>query len=282
MTKSLRAVTCVAVLMLAPLAAWAAQSVTPGPTSAPTTATAPPAALTVQPSHGHAPAPAAPGSGQGVAAAAPQTLTGAVLEQKDAGGYTYLRLKTAHGEAWAAVKQAKVAVGATVTVLVQMTAENFESKALGKTFDRLAMGTIQGEGAPPAGAMPANPHAGIGMPPPGSGVVDEAPIKVDKAEGPDGKTVAEIWASRAALKDGKVAVRGKVVKFLASIMGKNWIHLRDGSGSKATGDNDITVTTSATAAVGDIVLVKGTVRVDKDFGAGYTYAVIIEDAALSK
>ena len=71
------------------------------------------------------------------------------------------------------------------------------------------------------------------------------------------------------------------MKWNAGIMGKNWLHLRDGSGA-AGKDNDITITTSDEAAVGDVVLVKGTVRVDKDFGAGYAYPVIIEDAKLSK
>jgi hypothetical protein len=65
-------------------------------------------------------------------------------------------------------------------------------------------------------------------------------------------------------------------------MGKNFIHLRDGSGSPAKQDNDVTVTTSDSAAVGDVVTVKGTIVVNKDFGAGYAYPVIIEDAKLSK
>jgi hypothetical protein len=64
-------------------------------------------------------------------------------------------------------------------------------------------------------------------------------------------------------------------------MGKNWVHLRDGSGT-AGKDNDITVTTGDRVAVGDVVTAKGTVRVDKDFGAGYAYPVIVEDAKLSK
>ena len=75
---------------------------------------------------------------------------------------------------------------------------------------------------------------------------------------------------------------GKVVKFLPGIMGKNWLHLRDGSGARANGDDDITVTTGDSAAVGDVVLVRGTVRIDKDFGAGYRYAVMVEEAKVSK
>jgi aspartyl/asparaginyl-tRNA synthetase len=82
------------------------------------------------------------------------------------------------------------------------------------------------------------------------------------------------------LKDKTVTVRGKVVKFTASVMGKNWIHLRDGSGSAADKTDDVLVTTAEQAKVGDVVVVKGLVRTDKDFGAGYAYKVLIEDAKL--
>jgi hypothetical protein len=256
--------------------------------------TAPAIDRSLKPAHGTAPAgqpaqqtmpPGHPGSGAGAPAAQPATVTGKVLETADAGGYTYMRLKTATGETWAAVKQAKVAVGDTVTVEVSMVADGFESKSLKRTFDHLVMGSLAGPAAVAAapqagGPSSGNPHAGIPMP--SAAPVDETPIRVAKAEGPTGHTVAELWAARTTLKDGKVRVRGKVVKFLPGIMGKNWLHLRDGSGTQAGGDNDITVTTDATAAVGDVVLVDGTLRVDKDFGSGYRYAALIEDAALTK
>jgi hypothetical protein len=84
----------------------------------------------------------------------------------------------------------------------------------------------------------------------------------------------------AELKGKAVLVRGKVVKYNPGIMGKNWIHLRDGTGSPANGSNDVLVTTMSTAKVGDIVTIKGTVRTDKDFGSGYAYKVLIEEATL--
>ena len=73
-----------------------------------------------------------------------------------------------------------------------------------------------------------------------------------------------------------------VVKVTPEVMGKNWLHLRDGSGSREKKDDDITVTTTAMAAVGDVVVVRGVVHLDRDFGAGYTYPVIIEDAKVTK
>ncbi len=107
-------------------------------------------------------------------------------------------------------------------------------------------------------------------------------ISVAKAEGAEGRTIAEVFAQRAALKGKTVAIRGKVVKFNAGIMGKNWIHLRDGSGTPEAKDHDVTVTTTDTVAKGDVVVVKGTVAVDRDFGSGYTYALVVEGAKVTK
>jgi hypothetical protein len=109
---------------------------------------------------------------------------------------------------------------------------------------------------------------------PGNVTID---TKTEKAEG--GYSVAEIFASKADLKDKMVILRGKVVKFNPEIMGKNWLHVQDGSGE--TGTNDITVTSAARAKVGDTVLVKGKLSLDRDFGFGYKYALIIEDAEVT-
>ena len=98
---------------------------------------------------------------------------------------------------------------------------------------------------------------------------------IGKAEG--GKTVAEVFAEKDQLGGQAVTVRGKVVKTNANIMGKNWLHVRDGSGAEGT--NDLTVTTAAhLPGVGDTVLVTGQVSLNKDFGMGYAYDVIVEDA----
>jgi predicted small lipoprotein YifL len=99
---------------------------------------------------------------------------------------------------------------------------------------------------------------------------------IAKAEG--GKTVAEIYAEKDTLAGTKVTVRGKIVKTNSGIMGKDWLHVRDGSG--ADGTNDLTVTTNSKPLpdVGETVLVTGTVVLNKDFGMGYQYPVMLEDA----
>lgn len=94
------------------------------------------------------------------------------------------------------------------------------------------------------------------------------------------RTVAQLLADTAALKGNAIRVRGTVVKFNANVFGRNWIHLRDSS--PGSPDNDITVTTPQTAKVGDIVLAEGALSVNKDFGAGYAYPAIVEDAKITR
>ena len=203
----------------------------------------------------------------------PNQLSGKVLETLDASSYTYVRFETADGEAWAAVPQTQLEVGAQVVILNPQPMADFESKTLGRKFDTIYFGTLEPSAGMPMARGSSNPHEVAGKP-----GANSAPIEVAKAEGAQGRTVAELHADKAELSGKTVALRGKVVKYNAGILGRNWIHLQDGSGDAGAGNNDITVTSSDTAAVGDVILVEGTVTLDKDFGAGYLYAIIVEDA----
>ena len=205
------------------------------------------------------------------------TLTGKVLEVKDVDSYTYLRLQTKEGETWAAVTKAPVKKGAEVTLENTMVMTNFESKSLKRKFDKIVFGTIAGTGTG-AGAAGSDlsTHSGAAK------AADVANVKVPKAAGPDARTVAEVITNSAKLKDKNVLVRGKVVKYTADVLGKNWVHLRDGSGSANDHTDDVLVTTKDKTKVGDIVVAKGVVHTDKDLGSGYSYKVLIEDATLQK
>ncbi|HEX8960391.1 MAG TPA: hypothetical protein VF775_02365 [Geobacteraceae bacterium] len=102
-------------------------------------------------------------------------------------------------------------------------------------------------------------------------------------QAPAGKIykVADIYKDKAKLDNQKVTVKGKVVKISAGIMGKNWLHIQDGSGNAANKTNDLTVTTTQNLPeTGKTVTVTGTLHKDKDFGAGYFYSVIVEDAVI--
>jgi hypothetical protein len=201
-------------------------------------------------------------------------LRGEVLEVQNVEAYTYLRLKTREGEMWSAVAKSSIVKGQQVELVNVSIMENFESKTLKRTFDRIAFGQIATPDAAPVAAA-GNPH-GASLPP-------GAPVaKVAKATGSDAKTVAEVVSGRTALKDKTVTIRGQVVKVNSGIMGKNWVHLQDGSGVSTAGTHDILVTTADTIAVGDVVNASGTVRTDVKVGPGYAYAVLVEDAKLRK
>lgn len=229
---------------------------------APPSASAPVAAPTVQ-------SAALPPSGD---------VSGTVLETMDSGGYTYIRFLTPGGEKWAAVTKAKVAVGDSVTIANASLMTGFASPTLHRTFDQIYFGTLGGPQAAGSGsataAGSANPH--------GSAAAAAASVKpVSKATGPNGHTIAELFASKATLKDKPIAVHGTVTKYNPGIMGKNWIHLQDGS-SKSANDADLVVTTQGTAALGDVIVVRGVLHTDKNIGSGYDYPVLIEDATIEK
>jgi hypothetical protein len=240
-----------------------------------------------------APKPAAP-SGMPVAQSQkrgqPQgmTVAGKVLERIDAGPYSYLRLDTLGGEQWAAVPKCEAKAGDPVVVAHAMPMDGFESKTLQRKFEHIVFGMLEGTPARPTaeGEPPAPPHPPAGHPPignaPSGPPPNLGPIAVSRASGPHAATVAEVYAKKASLRDKPVRVHAKVVKVLPGIMGKNWLHVRDGSGSDAGKDNDLTVTTDDVVTVGSVVLVDGVVHTDKDLGSGYNFSVLVEDAKVTK
>lgn len=201
-------------------------------------------------------------------------MTGKVMETIKAARYTYVRVDTGLEKVWAATPEFQGRVGDMVVVPEGLAMPNYHSETLNRDFDMVYfVGTIRMEGNGQSLS-----HQALRPPehPPIGGVGSESRVEVtgvEKAE--DGKTVAEIFAGKEELAGKAVVVRGRVVKFSPNIMGKNWLHLQDGSGSEGT--NDLTVTTDGIVKVGDLVLISGVVSVDRDFGFGYTYSVILED-----
>ena len=119
---------------------------------------------------------------------------------------------------------------------------------------------------------------------PGSGkaVVAFVDLKIAKASGENAYTVADGFGKAASLNGKKVRIKGQVVKFSPQIMGKNWLHLKDGTGDPQKNTHDLVITSAGKAEKGDTVTVEGVLAMDKDFGAGYKYAVIVEDVAITR
>lgn len=206
-------------------------------------------------------------------------VKGEVLEVIHVENFTYLRLNTHAGEIWTAVISAPIKKGNVVAIKDAIVMTNFESKILQRTFPTILFGNLMG--APNAADQAINNAAPIGM---GSSFIalsqrwKTSSTRVAKANDANALSVDEIVRGANKLEGKSVVVRGKVVKYNADIMGKNWIHLRDGSGSEVDQTNDILVTSANSVQPGDVVTFKGVVRTAQDFGAGYSYKVLIEEA----
>ncbi len=206
-------------------------------------------------------------------------LSGKVVETMNTGGYTYLRIEKKGKKIWAAVPEMKVTVGQKISLIPGQEMNNFTSKTLNRTFEKI----IFSPGPIAAAAGTKDAVAGSASTGSKGAVVASAEkVSVDKAQGPDAYTVAEIYAGKSKLNKKTVKVRGKVVKVSAGIMGKNWVHLQDGSGDPEKGTNNLVMTTQDLPNKGDVVTMNGTLYEDKDFGAGYKYAVIVEEASIVK
>lgn len=209
----------------------------------------------------------------GAQAAAPSAATaidGKVAEAMNAAGYTYFLVDTGSRKVWVAATEFSVKPGDRVTVNDGMPMNNYHSKTLNRTFD-----VVYFTGSVAVNGKTAAPAAAVASPAKPATTVDLSNIK--RADG--GHTVAEIYAAGVKLSGQKVVLRGRVVKFNGGIMGKNWLHVRDGTGGE--GSNDLTITSQGKAKVGDLVLVTGVLAANRDFGGGYKYPLIIEDATIT-
>jgi hypothetical protein len=232
-----------------------------------------------------------------------KTVTGKVVETMNASGYTYMLVDTGAAQNWVAIPETIVKTGSQISYFEGMVMSNFTSKTLNKTFENI----IFSGGLADAANTTANPspaknkvqddsfsaalqaeQKGVAAMPPtaqltGGSAVAIAPlqeISVPKAEGENAYTVEEIFSKYKELAGKKVRLRGKVVKFSPSIMGKNWVHLQDGTGNPLQNSHDLVLTTDATVALDAIVTMEGILAADKDFGSGYKYLAIVEQALI--
>ena len=186
-------------------------------------------------------------------------------------GYTYLRVSEDRKEIWIAITRQEVEKGKFYYYIPGIEMTDFVSKELKRTFksiffvDKFSEQPITNiktnVANTPKGNLPAVAKEGI---------------KVEPAVG--GITIAELYAKKDSYAGKTVKIKGEVVKYNAEIMGKNWVHLQDGTNSN--GSFDIAFTTNDVTKIGDVVTFEGTVTLKKDFGAGYFYEVIIENAKL--
>ncbi|MCP5005168.1 MAG: DNA-binding protein [Planctomycetes bacterium] len=209
-------------------------------------------------------------------------LCGKIVETMNSGGYTYLLLENEGTQIWVAISETKVSVGQDISLKPGHQMVNFTSKTLKRTFDRIifSAGPLSGHGSSHTGGQ-----AGIGSKNTTVHAGEKVEVKKAAGAGDAGTnvyTVEELFQKSKRLDKKNVALRGKVMKVSVGIMGKNWIHIQDGTGDEKNNTHDLVVTTQDQPAVDDIVRVEGILYMNKDFGSGYKYDTIIEEAHISK
>lgn len=250
--------------------------------------------------------PAAPDSSQATLEGV--TLQGTVLETMNSNGYTYLQLDAKQGKIWVAIPETHIKTGQLVTCTPGMPMYNFTSKTLNRTFETIVFSPGLDKGSATSTGQPTNEgksgqegtgfdaalrgeassakgHGGaiegMGQSAGSAGaIVPSAGLNVNKATGPNSYSVGECFEQGKELNGKTVRVRGKVMKISRMIMGKNWLHIQDGTGNPLKNQHDLVVTTTEESEEGKVVTIAGTLAFERDFGAGYKYEVIVEDAKI--
>ncbi len=204
---------------------------------------------------------------------APNKIYGKVTDIIDAAGYTYAEVDTGKEKVWAATSTTPLKIGEMITFTTEMPMKNFHSNSMNRDFALVYFVSrfiTDKESLTETTTAMASPHGKIKPAP-----VVKAVEGIDKVEG--GNTIAEVYTDKQKLNGKVIRVRGQVTKFTANVMNKNWLHIRDSSTL-----NDLTITTDSTAAIDAVVVIEGKLALDRDFGYGYVYPLIVEDARVTK
>ncbi len=193
--------------------------------------------------------------------------SGEVIDQVNAGSYSYLQLRENDQVYWVAVPTMKIENGEQIFFSEYMEMKNFKSETLDRTFESVLFINDANKVADKKTLQIAHSNLKPG---------NKTEISVEPLDG--GKTIAQIFSEKETLKNKTVKVRGKVVKFNSGLMNRNWVHIQDGTDNN--GVFDLLITSDETFKVGDIIIAEGKVAIDKDFGAGYFYPVLVEEAKI--
>jgi len=201
-------------------------------------------------------------------------VSGVLLEKQDVDPDSYLLLQTDQGEVWARIPMAGLIIGSNVTVVGAQEVRQWESARLQKTFDRLYLGRLEMQNQ---AISPDSAHGGVNAAPRemtqataqmSEGLLEDASVpRLPKSPGADGRTVEEIVTNGQSLQGKIVSVRGQAVKVTSglrvpNIAGGIWVHIQDGSGSQARGTHRLTIATDEAVNVGDVLVFRGTVKID--------------------
>ena len=191
--------------------------------------------------------------------------------------YTYMKVKENMSERWVATGKTEASAGDVLYYGEALEMPNFHSKELDRTFDKIYFIDMVSDKPIEHTHSGQMPMGSMGQSPSGK-VESEQKSSISLEKSGEEITIADIYANPKDFEGKEFEIRGVVTKVNKEIMGKNWVHLQDGTSND--GSFDLTVTTQALPEVNDEVTFKGSLTLEKDFGAGYYYDVIMEDAVL--
>lgn len=186
--------------------------------------------------------------------------------------YTYLRVNENGKELWlAASKMQDAKAGQPVYFGKSMEMKNFNSPELNRTFESVLF--VQEISLTPPSTPPGNV-----MNEPVKPTIQKVNVRIEPISG--GVTLAQLFENPAKYSGKSIKVTGQVTKLNPGIMDHNWLHVQDGT--ESNGKFDLTITTKDAINIGDIVIAEGKISLNKDFGYGYKYDVIMEEATVVK
>jgi hypothetical protein len=200
----------------------------------------------------------------------PGTHCVGVIEVIQTTNYTYLQVEENDNKFWIAVERREAKSGDVLYYSKAGEMKNFTSRELGRTFPSVFFVEDPSDKLIKNGEKPSAQTMSPGK----REATRQAGISVETPKG--GISIAELYKNQAGYAGKTVVMRGVVVKYNKEIMRKNWAHIQDGT--EFSGKFDLTVTTLDSVQVGNTITFKGIISVNKDFGAGYKYDVIMEDA----
>ena len=189
-----------------------------------------------------------------------------VIEVIDVDSYTYLKVDENGKEFWMAIMSRPVEKGKQYYYKECMMMYDFTSKQLNRTFDSIMFITDFADEA----FTTNNANTKDNKKEKTTTVQKNISIDLPK----DGISLADLYKNKDQYKGKSVIVRGVVVKMNEMIMGKNWIHLQDGSNYQDFHDLTITTNEAFEYSLGDTITFKGIITLNKDFGSGYKYEII--------
>ena len=193
-----------------------------------------------------------------------------VLESMNASRYTYVNVEENGSTHWIAVPQTNVEVGETFYYRGGVRMHNFESKEHDRIFETLYL--VGGISRSPTGEVPTgyiDMHGGSSA----SYTQEIVPLQ-------DGITLDQLLSNKEEYAGKVVSIKGQCTKVNRNIMGKNWIHIQDGTKMESGDVFDLTITTQEEVQVGMVVAFRGTITLNKDLGSGYRFDVIMEEASI--